>query len=49
MIRNTLTGAIAQRFIAPTEHAGRMGERELTDRLDAIATRLDRLEAGHRD
>jgi voltage-gated potassium channel len=40
-----LTGAIAQRFIAPTEDAVLMGERELADRLDAIAMRLDRLEA----
>lgn len=44
-----LTGAIAQRFIAPTEEAVLMGERELRDRLDAIAARLDRIEASLRD
>lgn len=40
-----LTGAIAQRFIAPAEEETLMGEHELRDRLDAIAARLDRLEA----
>jgi voltage-gated potassium channel len=39
-----LTGAIAQRFIAPTEEDVLMGEDELRDRLDAIAARLERLE-----
>jgi voltage-gated potassium channel len=43
-----LTGAIAQRFIAPTEDAMVMGERELRDRLEDIAARLDQLErSGH--
>jgi voltage-gated potassium channel len=40
-----LTGAIAQRFIAPVEEETLMGEHELRERLDAIAVRLDRLEA----
>jgi voltage-gated potassium channel len=44
-----LTGAIAQRFIAPAEEQVLMSERELADRLDAIAARLDRLEAARRD
>lgn len=39
-----LTGAIAQRFIAPAEEEATMDRRELRERLDAIATRLDRLE-----
>lgn len=39
-----LTGAIAQRFIAPAEEEALMGELELRDRLDAIAARLDHLE-----
>jgi voltage-gated potassium channel len=41
-----LTGAIAQRFIAPQEDAIESGERELHDKLDALAERLERLEAG---
>jgi voltage-gated potassium channel len=40
-----LTGAIAQRFIAPREDAITRGDRELHDKLDAVAERLDRLEA----
>lgn len=39
-----LTGAIAQRFIAPTEEDVLMGEDEIRERLDAIAARLERLE-----
>jgi voltage-gated potassium channel Kch len=44
-----LTGAIAQRFIAPAEESLAMGEQELRDRLDRIAARLDQLETASRD
>jgi voltage-gated potassium channel len=40
-----LTGAIAQRFIAPAEAEATMDRRELHDRLEALATRLERIEA----
>jgi voltage-gated potassium channel len=40
-----LTGAVAERFIAPQEDAIQSGERELHDKLDALAERLDRMEA----
>jgi voltage-gated potassium channel len=43
-----LTGAIAQRFIAPKEDAIEAGERELHDKLDALTERLDRVEAAVR-
>lgn len=44
-----LTGAIAQRFIEPEDDPTPMDQRELAERLDAIAARLDRLEAPSRD
>jgi voltage-gated potassium channel len=44
-----LTGAIAQRFIAPAEEEATMDRRELCHRLDALAARLDRLESAVRD
>jgi voltage-gated potassium channel len=44
-----ITGAIAQRFIAPQEDAIQSGERELHDKLDALAERLDRMEAALAD
>ena len=44
-----LTGAIAQRFIAPAEEAEAAADAELAERLDAIGARLDRIEAALRD
>ena len=40
-----LTGAIAQRFIAPTEQRVEAGEADLGRKLDALGDRLERLEA----
>jgi hypothetical protein len=41
-----LTGAIAQRFIAPAEERVETSEADLHAMLDAIAARLERVEAG---
>ena len=40
-----LTGAIAQRFIAPAEHDAETSRADLHAKLDAIATRIERVEA----
>lgn len=43
-----LTGAVAERFLAPAEEADAKTDREILIRLDAIVERLDELEARDR-
>jgi voltage-gated potassium channel len=40
-----VTGAVAQRFIAPAEEAAQMSRDELQDKLDALSRHLERIEA----
>jgi voltage-gated potassium channel len=44
-----VTGAVAQRFIAPGEEAAQMSRDELQDKLDRLARRLERIEAAITD
>jgi voltage-gated potassium channel len=39
-----VTGAVAQRFIAPAEAQAQMSRDELDDKLDALTQRLERIE-----
>lgn len=39
-----VTGAVAQRFIAPAEEQAQMSRHELDHKLDALADRLERIE-----